>query len=146
MQFPGKLQSRLEEEELNSLPVGGLLINLLDVLTNRQFLVDTGVSCSVFPHQSSAAPTDPRLLMADGRPKKSWGCRTLPLQFGDRHFQFPFLLVSVDNPILGADFLAESDLLVDPARRHVIERSSLKHLSHVFTRRFFHRLNFQAGP
>ena len=100
MQFSGKLQSRREEEELNSLPVGGLLIYLQDVLTNRQFLVDTGASCSVFPHHSSAAPTGPRLLMADGRPMKSWGCRTLPLQFGNRRFQFPFLLASVDNPIL----------------------------------------------
>ena len=64
----GKLQSRREEEELNSLPVGSLLIYLQDVLTNRQLLVDTGASCSVFPHHSSAAPTGPRLLMADGRP------------------------------------------------------------------------------
>ena len=72
MQFSGKLQSRREEEELNSLPVGGLLIYLQDVLTNRQFLVDTGASRSVFPHHSPAAPTGPRLLMADGRPTKSW--------------------------------------------------------------------------
>ena len=63
--------------------------------------------------------------MADGRPTKSWGCRTLPLQFGSSRFQFPFLHASVDNPILGAEF----DLLVDPARRQVIERSSLKPLS-----------------
>ena len=42
MQFSEKLQSRQEEEELNSLPVGSLLIYLQDVLTNRRFLVDTG--------------------------------------------------------------------------------------------------------
>ena len=42
MQFSGKLQSRREEEEFNSLPVGSLLIYLQDVLTNRRFLVDTG--------------------------------------------------------------------------------------------------------
>jgi len=83
-------------------------------------------SRSVFPHHSSAAPTGPRLLMADGRPTKSYGCRTLPLQFGNRGFQFPFLLALMDNPILGADFLAEFDLLVDPARRQVLEGSTLK--------------------
>ena len=129
MQLPGKCQSRREEEELNSLPVGGLLIYLRDILTNREFLVDTGASRSVFPHHSSKASTGLRLLMADGRPTKSWGCRTLPLQFGDRRFQFPFLLAAVDNPILGADFLAEFDLLVDPAKRQVIERSSLMPLA-----------------
>ena len=31
----------------------------------------------------------------------------------------------MDNPILRADFLAEFDLLVDPAKRQVIQRSSL---------------------
>ena len=129
MQLPGKCQSRREEEELNSLPVGGLLIYLRDILTNQEFLVDTGASRSVFPHHSSKASTGPRLLIADGRPTKSWGCRTLPLQFGDRRFQFPFLLAAVDNPILGADFLAEFDLLVDPAKRQVIERSSLMPLA-----------------
>ena len=42
---------------------------------------------------------------------------------------FPFLLAAMDNPILGADFLAEFDLLVDPARRQVLEGSTLKPLS-----------------
>jgi len=65
------------------------------------------ISRSVFPHHSSAAPTGPCLLMADGRPTKAWGSRTLSLQFGNRRFQFSFLLLDVDRPILGADFLAE---------------------------------------
>jgi len=38
-------------------------------------------------------------------------------------------LAAVDNPILGADFLSEFDLLVDPANRQVIQRSSLKPLA-----------------
>ena len=62
-----------EKEELNSLPVGGYLIYLSDVLTNQDFLVDTGASRSVFSHHSSAAPSGPRLLMADGNPVKAWG-------------------------------------------------------------------------
>ena len=129
MQFPGKLQSRREKEELNSLPVGGFLIYLQDILSNRNFLVDTGASRSVFPHHSSAAPTGPRLLMADGRPTKAWGSRIIPLQFGNRRFQFSFLLADVDRPILGADFLADFDLLVDVAKRQVLERLSMKPLA-----------------
>ena len=129
MQFSGKRQGRREEEELNSLPVGGFLIYLQDVLSNRNFLVDTGASRSVFPHHSSAAPSGPRLLMADGRPAKAWGSRTLPLQFGNRRFQFSFLLADVDRPILGADFLAEFDLLVDASKRRVLERATMQPLA-----------------
>ena len=50
--------------------------------------------------------------MADARPIKAWGSRVLPLQFGNHCFQFPFLLASVDQPTLGADYLVECDLLV----------------------------------
>ena len=39
---------------------------------------------------------------------------------------FPFLLAAMDNPILGADFLAEFDFLADPARGQVIQHSLLK--------------------
>ena len=78
LQLLGKRSRRREEEELNTLPVGGSLIYLRDKLTNRDFLVDTGASRSVFPHQSAAPPSGPRLLMADGqsvrasRPDRTW--------------------------------------------------------------------------
>ena len=67
--------------------------------------------------------------MADGNPVKAWGSRILPLQFGNRRFQFSFLLAAVDRPILGAYFLAEFDLLVDPAKRQVLQRSDLTPLA-----------------
>ena len=67
--------------------------------------------------------------MADGRPTKAWGSRLIPLQFGARRFQFQFLLAEVDQPILGADFLAEFNLLVDTANRQVLQGSSLEPLA-----------------
>ena len=67
--------------------------------------------------------------MADGNPVKAWGSRIIPLQFGNLRFQFSFLLAAVDRPILGADFLAEFDLLVDPAKRQVLQRSDLTPLA-----------------
>ena len=67
--------------------------------------------------------------MADGHPTKVWGSKTLPLQFGNRRFQFSLLLTDVDRPILGADFLAEFNLLVDASKRQVLERASMKPLS-----------------
>ena len=108
--------------------VSRYLVYLQDALSNRDYLVDTGASRSVFPHRSSAAPTGPRLLMADGRPTKAWGSRLIPLQFGSRRFQFQFLLADVDQPILGADFLAEFDLLVDTKNRQVLQNRSFEPL------------------
>jgi len=129
LQFPRKRQSRREEEKLNSLPVSSYLVYLQDALSNCDYLVDTGASISVFPHRSSAAPTGPRLLMADGRPTKAWGSRLIPLQFGSCRFQFQFLLANVDQPILGADFLAEFDLLVDTKNCQVLQNLSFETLA-----------------
>ena len=128
LQFSGKGQSRREEEKLNSLPVSGYLVYLQDALSNRAYLVDTGASRSVFPHCSPAALTGPHLLMADGRPTKAWGSRLIPLQFGSHHFLFQFPLADVYQPILGADFLAEFDLLVDTKNRQVLQNLSFEPL------------------
>ena len=53
----------------------------------------------------------------------------IPLQFGNRRFEFPFLLAAVDRPILGADFLAEFNLLVESAKCQVLQRSSIEPLA-----------------
>ena len=76
-----------------------------------------------------SCPTGPHLLMADGRPTKAWGSRLIPLQFGLCRFQFQFLLADVDQPILGADFLAEFDLLVDTKNCQVLQNRSFEPLS-----------------
>ena len=102
---------------------------LFRVPSSRDYLVDTGASRSVFPHRSSAAPTGPHLLMADGQPTKAWGSRLIPLQFGSRRFQFQFLLANMDQPILGADFLAEFNLLVDTKNRQVLQNRSFEPLA-----------------
>ena len=62
--------------------------------------MDTGASRSVFPHHSSAAPSGPRLLMADGNPVKAWGSRILPLQeiYTGSSYNF-VLLESVLRPL-----------------------------------------------
>ena len=118
--LPGKRPGRREDPDLNGLPAGGSLTYLRDSLTNRDFLVDTGASRSVFPHRSAAPPSGPRLLMADGCPCPAWGSRVLPLQFGGSRFEFSFLLAAVDRPILGANFLGEFGLLVDTSTRRVL--------------------------
>ena len=103
-------QSWRDEEKLNSLPTSGYLLYLQDSLSNRDYLVDTGASRSVSPSFHSFSDRTP--------PPNGWlGSRFIPLQFGTCHFQFQFLLPDVDQPIPGADFLEEFDLLVDTLPR-----------------------------
>lgn len=47
------------------------------------------------------------------------------MRFGDRSFVFGFLLAAVTRPILGNDFLAANNLLVDPAQRRVLDAATL---------------------
>jgi len=79
-----------------------LTSELRDIFTNRDFLVATAASCSVFSHHS-AAPTGPCLPMADGSPAKAWGTWTLPQQFGNCRFQL--ILTTMDHAVLGAYFV-----------------------------------------
>ena len=65
--------------------------------------------------------------MADGRPTKAWSSRLIPLQFGSRRFQF--LLADLDQPILGADFLAEFNLLVNTKNPQVLQNLSFEPLA-----------------
>ena len=53
----------------------------------------------------------------------------LPLQLGNPHLEFPFLPTAVNRHILEAYFLAESDLLVDSAKRQVLQHSSMEPLA-----------------
>jgi hypothetical protein len=74
----GKCSGR--RDELNVLGTGGEpLIYLFDALSNRNFLVDTGASCSVVPYYSPASPSGPRLFSADGSPVATWGSKELQL-------------------------------------------------------------------
>ena len=101
------------------------LLYLQDSLSSRRFLVDTGAARSVFPHRSSTPSSGPVLSAADGNVIRSWGERTLPLQFSGRRFEWTFILADVDRPILGSDFLVCHKLLVDLAGRQLVDSADM---------------------
>ena len=68
------------------------LLYLRDSLSNRRFLGDTGASLSVFPHVSSLPCSNLHLISADGRAIRSWGTKTINLQFGKRRVSWDFRL------------------------------------------------------
>ena len=111
--------------QLNHLRAGGVLVVLRDEVSGKAFLVDTGASCSVLPFSSPATPSGPPLTGADGKNIPSWGSKQLTVRFSGRPFSFTFILAAVSRPILGNDFLAAFNLMVDPAKRRVLDALSL---------------------
>jgi hypothetical protein len=90
------------------------LIHMLDQISNRRFLVNTGASYSILPHRSSLPASGPKLFGLAGQPIPCWGDRLVQLKFQDQDFSWKFLLADVAFPILGVDFLRAHKLLIDP--------------------------------
>ena len=98
------------------------LIFLKDILSNREFLVDSGASVSVFPGPKGATDDGVCLLTADGLPMVCSGSRMIPLRFscgsGSKVYTWNFQLAPVSVPLLRADFLQH--LLVNIKGCHVV--------------------------
>jgi hypothetical protein len=81
----------------------GQLFHVVDSLSKRRFLVDTGAAYSIFPHTSPEQPSGPALQGPGGQVIPCWGEKELQIQIGDRLFTWTFLLAKVDFAIIGAD-------------------------------------------
>ena len=75
------------------------LLYLGDVASSKQYLVDSSSTYSIFPYKSSAEPTGPCLMTADGKPLHCWGPRTCSVRTHTREFSWTFLLAPVAFPI-----------------------------------------------
>ena len=97
-----------------------------DKTSNFTFLVDTGADLSVLPHSNKSGSTsqNPLFLLsaANGTSIPTFGSKLLNLDIGlRRNFVHSFILASVKRPILGADFLAKFNLLVDTKNKRLID-------------------------
>jgi hypothetical protein len=99
----------------------GQLIHMLNQVSNRRFLVDTGASYSILPHRSSLPASGPKLYGPAGQPIPCWGERLVQLRFQDLDFSWKFLLADVAFPILGVDFLRAHKLLIDPVGHALLD-------------------------
>jgi hypothetical protein len=113
--------------------VPGSLVHIVNQLSNRRFLVDTGASYSIFPHTSAATPSGPRLRGAAGQLIPCWGEKTFDLSFQGRQFSWTFLLAAVSFPIIGVDFLRHFKLMVDPAANALVDKCSRESFATVST-------------
>ena len=102
-----------------------MLVHITDQLTDRRYLVDTGASYCLMPHQSSKPPAkEPRLIGPNGSRIRCWGEERRRLRFGGRTFEWPFLLADVSFPIIGVDFLRGNKLLVDVAGNRLVDSAT----------------------
>jgi len=83
--------------------VGGTLFHLVDELSGKWFLVDTGTAHSMLPHTSSQQPHSLRLIATNNQSIPTWGEKRVNLSFNKQHFSYTFILACVSQPILGID-------------------------------------------
>ncbi|BHF63696.1 hypothetical protein SprV_0200669000 [Sparganum proliferum] len=94
----------------------------------RRFLVDTGAQISVVPPTASdrCFPSPGLHLQAANRsPIPTFGSLSCTLNIGLRRpFTWIFVIADVPHAILGSDFLAEFDPLVDCRRARLLDRTT----------------------
>ena len=64
---------------------------------------------------------DNLLVAANGTPIATFGERKISIRIGGTDFRWPFILAQVTQPIIGADFLRQSGLLVDVRNKKLVK-------------------------
>lgn len=101
---------------------------IFDPITKLRFLVDSGSDVSALPSskfKSSFKKPDQSLNAANGSGIDVFGTKFLKMSIGfRRQFNGQFLIASVTKPIIGADFLRETGLLIDIKNNRLIDPST----------------------
>lgn len=102
----------------------------MDVNSKLSFLVDTGANVSVLPinlvnRSRCDKNVDFTLYAANGTKIDTYGTHTMTLNLRLRRaFTWTFIVATVKQPILGADFLSHFGLLVDLSSRKLIDNET----------------------
>nr|VZI43258.1 unnamed protein product [Spirometra erinaceieuropaei] len=114
--------------QLDNSSGSGCTFYVCDTATRRRFLVDTGAQISVVPPTAADRrfPSPGLHLQAvNCSPVPTFGSLSLTLNIGlRRSFTWIFVIADVPHAILGSDFLAEFDLLVDCRRAGLLDRTT----------------------
>ena len=89
-------------------------------ISKDNFLVDTGATLSIVPHNSKTSPSGPILNGANGLPIPTWGYISKVVQFQGKSFKHSFLQAAVAGPILGIDFLKQFNVTVAPGSNKIL--------------------------
>ena len=116
---------------LKAISDGNACLYVRDKNSGRNFLVDTGANISVFPacgRETHSAKADIKLEAANGSAIDAFGKKTLILSSSGRKFNWEFIVASVTQPILGADFLCAHGLMVDIQGQRLVDATSYSSL------------------
>lgn len=100
------------------------LLYAWDRYSRRRFLVDTGAEVSVLPATRADKHSNKqggKLTATNGSGIRTFGTRTITLQFNKNHFKWAFTIAEVSQPLLGADFLRAHSLLVNIRGKRLID-------------------------
>ncbi|XP_068246497.1 uncharacterized protein [Palaemon carinicauda] len=98
---------------------------ILDAVSNRRLMVDTGCMQSTFlPSVADLvrAPSSDTLLLisANGSPIRYYETRVLKISIMGQFYSWPFAITDVRHSLLGTDILAHHGLLVNVAGKRLI--------------------------
>ena len=100
-------------------------LHLHGVKTRERYLIDSGSIVSLLPvrlFKNRSKDTNLTLFAANSTPIPTYG-----LHIGDidlelrRKFRWSFIIADIPEPILGADFLIQNNLLIDMRNRQLID-------------------------
>ena len=97
-----------------SFPTNAGLLFLNDEISKDSFLVDTGATLSIVPHNSKVRPSGLILNGANGKPIPICGYISKLVLFQGPSFKHSFLQAAVAGPILVIDFLKQFNVTVAP--------------------------------
>ena len=103
------------------------LLFFSDLVSKRQFLVDTGAEVSVVPATGLDTRTKqpgPSLLAVNGTSIMTFGNRKLPLHIASNTYQWNLMITEETCPLLGADFLRPNSLLDDLKGKRLVDAAT----------------------
>lgn len=101
---------------------------VFDSHNGLNFLIDTGADLSVIPHtifKVNKIDQNFSLSAANGSVINTYGSKLIEVDLGlRRKFTHHFVLASVNRPIIGADFLAKFNILVDIQNKRLVDNET----------------------
>lgn len=146
------LGKRAERPPIAPAAVGPNINNLFfvrDHQSRRRFLVDTGAEVSVIPasaHDKHNNPMGRPLSTANGSMISTYRTRMVRLKLCGRTYEWSFHIAAVEQPLLGADLLCPTGLLVDVRRSRLLHPEAFSSMPlQPAKSNCIHGLNFGPG-
>ena len=117
---------RISRASVASVTAGSLTLH--DAKSNKSFLIYTRAEVSAVPateQERQGAPQKRELVAANGSRIRCYGEKKLRLHVGTRMYEWKFLVADVRRPLIGADFLTHSSLLVDLRNKQLVHPEEL---------------------